>query len=111
MRLWQYLEADGVDGLRRGHIKVIWVSSVEYRHVAHCGYRDQDGRCVHYPDGRKMAGEQFAQKASLLKTEPLQIIFYQIIFCSTKDLFISHQTRELAAGTASFFGLGLESEV
>lgn len=68
MRFSQYLEADGINGLGGGHVKVIRVRSVKHRHVAHGGCRDQHGRCVHYPDRRKMPGEQFVQKQALLKS-------------------------------------------
>lgn len=63
--LLNYLEADGVDGLGRGQVKVIGVSSVEHRHVAHGGCRDQHRRCVHYPDEKKRPGEQISQKKSV----------------------------------------------
>lgn len=63
--LLNYLEADGVDGLGRGQVKVIGVSSVEHRHVAHGGCRDQHRGCVHYPDEKKRPGEQISQKKSV----------------------------------------------
>lgn len=65
MRMTNYLEADGVDGLRGGHVKVIGVGSVKHRHVAHGGCRDQHWGCVHYPDERKRPAGQFAQKKSI----------------------------------------------
>lgn len=63
--LLNYLEADGVDGLGRGQVKVIGVSSVKHRHVAHGGCRDQHRGCVHYPDEKKRPGEQISQKKSV----------------------------------------------
>lgn len=63
--LLNYLEADGVDGLGRGQVKVIGVRSVEHRHVAHGGCRDQHRGCVHYPDEKKRPGEQISQKKSV----------------------------------------------
>lgn len=61
MVLYNYLETDGVDGLSGGHVKVMGVGTIEHRHVAHGGCRDQHWGSVHYPDERKRPGEQFAQ--------------------------------------------------
>lgn len=73
--LLNYLEADGVDGLGRGQVKVIGVRSVKHRHVAHGGCRDQHRGCVHYPDEKKRPGEQISQKSLLKWKEILQFTF------------------------------------
>lgn len=61
-RLKIYLEADGIDGLSGGHVKVIGISSVKHRHVAHGGCEDQHWGCVHYPNEWKRPGEELTHK-------------------------------------------------
>lgn len=81
--LLNYLEADGVDGLGRGQVKVIGVRSVKHRHVAHGGCRDQHRGCVHYPDEKKRPGEQISQKKSVKMERHFTIyIFSKIKYVS-----------------------------
>lgn len=76
--LLNYLEADGVDGLGRGQVKVIGVRSVKHRHVAHGGCRDQHRGCVHYPDEKKRPGEQISQKKSVKMERNFTIYIFSV---------------------------------